>query len=260
MPYPFSVFYTSARIPLPPAALRRAINPNFYVLVFVRLTFVFIFATILAQAHGNYGREGVTMKGFRRFKAKLYLFFKADLPMFFEGRSLFTKICLCLLAAGLAQLLLIAVGCGVMLGFYWVMSLIVQDKPHELMLPAEEIVSIQVIYVNKDVGQGDYPLDEIPSVLDSYTVVLHTLDPSEVTACLEDLSAMPASRLWHPARPHVWKGTLRITYASGSVEWICEHGAFSYDASKADGDLGPYYFDTEVFAPFLEKYGYQPPQ
>ena len=200
------------------------------------------------------------MKGFRRFKTKLYIFFKVDLPLFLEGRSLFTKISLFLLAAVLSQLLIIAVGCAAILGFCWVMSLVVQDEPYELMLPAEEIVSIEVIHVSKDVGQGDYPLDEIPSVLDDYTIVLHTLEPSEITACLEDLSAMPASRLWHPARPYVWKGALRITYANGSVEWISEHGAFSYDASKDDVDLGPYYFDKEVFAPFLEKYGYQPPQ
>ena len=200
------------------------------------------------------------MKGSGRFKARLYLFFKADLPSFFESRSMLTKICLCLLAVALAPLLLIAVGCGVILGFCWVMSLFIQDKPYALMLPPEEIVSIEVIHVSKDVGQGDYPLDEIPSVLGSYTLVLYTLDSSEITACTKDLSAIPASRIWHPGHPSIWKGTLRITYANGSTEWICEHGAFTYDGLKDEVSWGPYCFDTEVFAPLLQKYGYQPPQ
>lgn len=200
------------------------------------------------------------MSRFQRLKSKLYVFFKVELPLFFEERSLFTKISLGCLGVVLAQIMLAALFIAAVLGFATFMSWLNSNKTYELLYPVEQIKSIEIVYVDDSVLLYNHPLDEIPEIVRQKTISVISLENTAIAECTDDLFALSASRWWNDPSPAIEGGTLLITYKDGSFELICAHGTFYYEASSAEHDLTWYFFNDEEFDSFLQKYGYQPPQ
>ena len=200
------------------------------------------------------------MSRFQRPKTKLYVFFKVELPLFLEGRSLFTKISLGCLGVVLAQIMLGALFIAAVSGFATFMSWLNSNKTYELLHPVEEIASIQIIQIDDYISIYGNPIEEIPEMLDQRTTVIGSLEDTQITACTQDLFALPASRWWNDPSPCIAGGTLLITYRSGSREWICARGSFYYDTVDEGPGLTWYFFNREVFSDFLQKYGYIPSQ
>ncbi len=196
------------------------------------------------------------MKLLRRITGRIRSFFRVDLPMFWCNRSLFGKISLGCFGAILAKLLLI----GLVFGFAFLMTLLNRNQTYEILYPAEQINSIEILHVDTSLSLYHYSLEELPEVVRQHTVSSVLLDKSAIAACMDELHGLSASRWWNDPSPYIEGGTLLITYANGSREWICADGTFYYDAGSSDHDLTWYFFDRDEFAIFLERYGYQPPK
>jgi len=200
------------------------------------------------------------MSRFQRLKTKLYVFFKVDLPLFMEGRSLFTKISLGCLGVVLAQIILGVLFIAAVLGFVTFMSWLNSNKTYKLLYPVEEIAAIQIVQIDDSISIYGNRLEEIPEMLDQRTTVIASLEDTQITACTQDLFALPASRWWNDPMPYIEGGTLLITYRNGSREWICARGSFYYDTVDEGPGLTWYFFSLEVFSSFLQRNGYSPPQ
>ena len=195
------------------------------------------------------------MKLFQRIKLHLSLFFDVTIPSFWDKCSLFTKISLgCF---GFILLHLICILCYI--GFFILMSVLNNNKTYELLYPAEEITSIEIIMVDDDVGLYYFPVNEISEILDQRTIPVCNLEDTQIPACIEDLQQLSASKWWNDPTPHITDGTLLVTYQNGSREWISAHGTFYCDASSGEDSMTPYFFDNEEFDTFLISYGYIPP-
>ena len=196
------------------------------------------------------------MKLLRRIKAGIYTFFRVDVPMFWNGRSLFGKISLGCFGAILVQFLIFAV----VFCFAILMSRLNSNKSYEILYPVEQIKSIEIIHVDGSLSLYNYPLDEIAEIVRQHTISSIPLDDAAVAACTDDLFALSASKWWNDPSPCIKGGTLLITYENGSFELICAYGTFYYDADSSETHLTWYYFNRKEFDSFLQKYGYQPPK
>ena len=129
------------------------------------------------------------------------------------------------------------------------------EYDYVFLYPAEEIVSIELIQVEKDYFLYSHHTDHIPGLLDGDCAVYATLPPSEFAPFLEDFARVSCHEWFNDPNPHICGQTVRITYADGSREWICRSGTFFSDVTKPDNSMTWYYFDYEEFDSFLQPYG-----
>lgn len=196
------------------------------------------------------------MKLLRRMEAQIRVFFRVDLPMFWHNRSLFGKISLGCFGTILAQLLLV----GLVFGFAFLMTKLNSNQTYEILYPAEQINSIEILHVDTSLSLYKYPMEEFPEIVRQHTVSSIFLDKAAIPACMDELHGLSAGRWWNDPSPYIEGGTLLITYANGSFELICANGTFYYDAGSSDYDYTWYFFDHDEFLIFLERYGYQSPK
>ena len=198
------------------------------------------------------------MSKMQRLKAKLYLFFRADLPLFFEGRSRFTKISFGCLGIILAQILLVVLLIAHIFVFSWVMSLFNSNKTYPLLHPGEEIASISIVQFSQEVFSRDYTTEEVPAILIQSTTATIPVSTDKISECTEALLDLPASRWWNDPTPAMDQVAILISYKDGSMEWISWMGTYQYTPGGKDTGWTWYHFGREDFCGFLQAFGYEP--
>lgn len=197
------------------------------------------------------------MSKLQRLKVKLYLFFKADLPLFFEGRSLFTKISLGCLGVVVAQLMMAALFMGAVLAFAWVMSFLSGNKTYPIMHPAEEIATISIVEFSEEVSRRQDGWDQVPAILLRNTTATTPVPDDRIQECVQALLDLPASRWWNDPSQYMDQVALLITYRNGSMEWISADGTYQYDPVGKNPGWSMYHFSREGFLQFLRQFGYE---
>ncbi len=198
------------------------------------------------------------MTKWQRLKAKLYLFFHADLPMFLEGRSLFTKVSFGCLGVILAKLMLLALAFAFIIGFAWIMSLLNSNKTYPLLHPAEEIAGISIVQFSEEVSRFRSSKGEVPGTLLQSTIATIPVGENRIAECIEALEDLPASRWWNDPVDKIDQVALLISYQDGSMEWISHSGCYQYTPGADDSHWTWYFFDQDVFYDFLQQFGYEP--
>lgn len=125
------------------------------------------------------------------------------------------------------------------------------------LYPADRITGIQLIELQGSVDLYRYPVDTIPAMLDDLTEVQAQIGEAQIQAFLSDLSEVPCHQWVNDPCPYVEQGTVLITYADGSREWICSRGTFYQDCSEDEASMTWYWFEDDSFAQLLQSYGYQ---
>lgn len=198
------------------------------------------------------------MTKWKRLKTKLYLFFRADLPMFWEERSLFTKVSFGCLGVILGQMLIVAVLVAHAIGFMGIMSLFHNNKTYPLLRSAEEITSISIVQFSKEFVSYGYKSEETPKLLMQSTTATLSLDQNQMAQCVAALEDLPAHRWWNDPSPSMDVTALQILYRDGSVEWISCEGSFQYSPGENYFRWTRYFFEEEEFYQFLQQFGYEP--
>lgn len=186
---------------------------------------------------------------------KLFHRTKSRVQLFWIRRSLLGKISLCCLCVILANLLFF----GCLVGFMILMTTINSNQRYELLYPADEVATVKIIHFYEPVYLHFSQEDHISEQLELRTVSASPLEDSLSTTCINELPLLSANQWWNDPHPIIVGGTLLITYANGSQEWICASGTFYYDTASGNYRLTNYYFDNEEFTAFLQEYGYQLP-
>lgn len=195
------------------------------------------------------------MNIFKRIATRIRFFFTVDLPIFWMDLSTGSRFCLGCLGVILANFFCLAL----VICIVFFISFLNSNKTYELLYPAEDIANIQVVHIDDDVGLYFHAISDIPDILDQSTAVQVTLDPDQISDCIEDLYQLPARTWWNDPDPYIEDGTILITYNDSSREWISAYGTFYVDQSKNDASMTWYYFGEEDFGEYLEKYGYSRP-
>lgn len=198
------------------------------------------------------------MTKWQRLKVKLHMFFCADLPLFFEGRSRFTKMSFGCLGVILAPILLVVLLIAHIFVFSWVMSLFNSNKTYPLLHPAEEIASVSIVQFSEGALDRRHTTKEVPAILIQSTVATTPVDADRISECTEALLDLPASRWWNDPSPSMDRVALLISYKDGSMEWISWMGTYQYTPGGEDSRWTWYYFDREEFYGFLQQFGYDP--
>ena len=196
------------------------------------------------------------MKFLKRMALRIHLFFAVDCPAFWDSLNLGQKGCLGCLGVMLAMALLFISFIYSMIGFLYVMDILHDNQTYELLYPAGEITSIEIIRIEEDVGLYYVPLESISGLLDTHTTQILSLESDQFESCVEDLADLSASEWWNDPDPYICGSTLLITYRDGSREWICADGTFYCDLSAGESSMTRYFFQDEDFITFLQRYGY----
>jgi len=196
------------------------------------------------------------LKILKRIVLRIHLFFAVDSPAFWDRLNLAQKGCLGCLGGILTMAVLLFSFIFHVLGVFYVIDSLHGNQVYECLYPAEEIVGIEIIRIEEDIGLYYVPLESISGLLDTHATKILSLESDQFEPCAEDLADLSASKWWNDPNPYIRGIVLLITYRDGSREWICADGTFYCNLSAGKSSMTRYFFRDEEFKTFLERYGY----
>lgn len=184
------------------------------------------------------------MNLWKRIKMRIYVFFRVQLPLFIDERSLFTKI---LLAIG-TYLLIYLFLFGLFFGGAMLVSSIQFDL--ELSHSTEQIARIEIIHVGDDGDSDDREFRNI--------TVCAVLEEAQWKTFLAELHEVTCRGTAYEAKSHIFGATVRITYQDGTFDLLSSSGFFFSSDVKS-----PYRartLDSDELLELLTAYGYYKPE
>lgn len=145
---------------------------------------------------------------------------------------------------------------GLVILFLFGILLAIMNPPYRCQFPSDQITRIDLVDVQEPVDLYSYDSKVIPDIILNASTVCVELDRESIQGFLKDFSGIQYGIWENDPCPHIQDGTILITYADGSLEWICARGTFYQNHSTGKAGMTWYYFDENSFTQLLQTYGF----